>query len=167
MPAGLSDQKVFKEVYLKHSREVRNFLYYKCGDEAQAEDFMQEAFLRLWKARDKVPVEKAVGFLFTVGNRLFLDHIKHKKVSLKFQQRQTNKSEREDPEFLYEQQEFKERLEKAINDMPEKWRVVFLMSRMEKMKYSEIAERLDISVKAVEKRMHNALSALRELHKKI
>ncbi len=167
MPAGLSDQKVFKEMYLKHSREVRNFLYYKCGDEAQAEDFMQEAFLRLWKARDKVPVEKAVGFLFTVGNRLFLDHIKHKKVSLKFQQRQTNKSEREDPEFLYEQQEFKERLEKAINDMPEKWRVVFLMSRMEKMKYSEIAERLDISVKAVEKRMHNALSALRELHKKI
>ncbi len=167
MPAGLSDQKVFKEVYLKHSREVRNFLYYKCGDEAQAEDFMQEAFLRLWKARDKVPVEKAVGFLFTVGNRLFLDHIKHKKVSLKFQQRQTNKSEREDPEFLYEQQEFKERLEKAINDMPEKWRVVFLMSRMEKLKYSEIAERLDISVKAVEKRMHNALSALRELHKKI
>ncbi len=167
MPAGLSDQKVFKEVYLKHSREVRNFLYYKCGDEAQAEDFMQEAFLRLWKARDKVPVEKAVGFLFTVGNRLFLDHIKHKKVSLKFQQRQTNKSEREDPEFLYEQQEFKERLEKAINDMPEKWRVVFLMSRMEKMKYGEIAERLDISVKAVEKRMHNALSALRELHKKI
>jgi RNA polymerase sigma-70 factor (ECF subfamily) len=167
MPAGLSDQKVFKKVYLKHSREVRNFLYYKCGDEAQAEDFMQEAFLRLWKARDKVPVEKAVGFLFTVGNRLFLDHIKHKKVSLKFQQRQTNKSVREDPEFLYEQQEFKERLEKAINDMPEKWRVVFLMSRMEKMKYSEIAERLDISVKAVEKRMHNALSALRELHKKI
>lgn len=167
MPGGLSDQKVFKEVYLKHSREVRNFLYYKCGDVAQAEDFMQEAFLRLWKARDKVPVEKAVGFLFTVGNRLFLDHVKHKKVSLKFQQRQTSKSEREDPEFLYEQQEFKERLEKAINDMPEKWRIVFLMSRMEKMKYSEIAERLDISVKAVEKRMHNALSALRELHKKI
>ncbi|MDH3648794.1 MAG: sigma-70 family RNA polymerase sigma factor [Saprospiraceae bacterium] len=167
MHGSLADEKVFKEVYLKHSKDVRNFLFYKCGDQALAEDFMQEAFLRLWTARDKVPAEKAVGFLFTVGNRLFLDHIKHRKVNLKFQQRQRNRSDKEDPEFLYQQQEFKERLEKAISDMPEKWRVAFLMSRIDKMKYSEIAERLDISVKAVEKRMHNALHSLRSIHKKI
>jgi RNA polymerase sigma-70 factor (ECF subfamily) len=46
--------------------------------------------------------------------------------------------------------------------LPEKQRLVFLLSRIEKMTYKEIAELLDISVKAVEKRMHKALVSLRE-----
>jgi RNA polymerase sigma-70 factor (ECF subfamily) len=46
--------------------------------------------------------------------------------------------------------------------MPEKQRTAFLMSREESLKYSEIAERLNISVKAVEKRMNGALELLRK-----
>ena len=47
--------------------------------------------------------------------------------------------------------------------MPEKQRIVFLMSRMEELTYKEIAERLDLSVKAVEKRMSIALGELRKI----
>ena len=50
----------------------------------------------------------------------------------------------------------------AISDLPEKQKEVFLLSRIEKMKYREIAEMLEISVKAVEKRMHLALLEMKE-----
>jgi RNA polymerase sigma-70 factor (ECF subfamily) len=62
-----------------------------------------------------------------------------------------------------EESEFQNRLEQAIGNLSEKQRQVFLMSRIEKMKYSEIAEVLEISVKAVEKRMHLALLSLKEI----
>ena len=51
----------------------------------------------------------------------------------------------------------KEKYAKALADLGEKQRTVFLMARMEGLKYHEIAERLNLSVKAVEKRMSIAL----------
>ena len=55
----------------------------------------------------------------------------------------------------------------AIADLPENQRIVFLMNRLDKKTYKEIAELLDISVKAVEKRMHKALKELRKVHKRV
>ena len=60
------------------------------------------------------------------------------------------------------EKEFMEKLESTIDNLPEKQREVFLMNRIEKMKYKEIALHLDISVKAVEKRMHQALVVMRK-----
>jgi RNA polymerase sigma-70 factor (ECF subfamily) len=51
---------------------------------------------------------------------------------------------------------------KALTALPEKQRTVFMMSRMEGLKYQEIAERLNLSVKAIEKRMSSALAYLRK-----
>ena len=77
--------------------------------------------------------------------------------SLSFSDR-TNES----PEFLMEEQEFMIKLKKVIADLPEKQREVFLLSRIDKKKYSEISEIVGVSVKAVEKRMSLALIILRE-----
>ena len=65
------------------------------------------------------------------------------------------------PEFLLEEKEFKQKLEDTIADLPEKQRVVFLLSRIDKKTYKEIAEIVGISKQAVEKRMYNALDTLR------
>ncbi|WP_235921917.1 RNA polymerase sigma factor [Flavobacterium phycosphaerae] len=74
---------------------------------------------------------------------------------------------KESPEFLLEETELKIRLEKAINDLPEKQRTVFLMNRFDNQSYTEIAAVLDLSVKAVEKRMHLALLSLRKVVKNV
>ena len=72
------------------------------------------------------------------------------------------------PQFHMEEQEFGEKLNRILAKLPDGSREVFLMNRIEKIKYDEIAERLGISVKAVEKRMSKALSILRaELGRKI
>ncbi|MEM6967417.1 MAG: sigma-70 family RNA polymerase sigma factor, partial [Bacteroidota bacterium] len=161
------EEKTFQKLFMNNLNGLRNFLYYKSGDTSFAEDAAQEAFVRLWKNCAKVPIEKAKNFLFTAANNLFLDEAKHRKVKLKFQQHALQNQTSESPEFLMEEQEFKKQLEEAINALPAGQREVFLMNRIDKMKYREIAEALGISQKAVEKRMHKALMELRKLTPKI
>jgi RNA polymerase sigma-70 factor (ECF subfamily) len=108
--------------------------------------------------------EQAKSFLYTTAIRLSLNQIKHNKVVSNFEiVSKPNSINQESPEFLLEEIELKVLLENAINNLPEKQRTVFLMNRFENQSYSEIASILDLSVKAVEKRMHLALVSLRKI----
>jgi len=60
-----------------------------------------------------------------------------------------------------EENQFKEKLDNALNSLPDNQRTTFLLNRIDKMKYAQIAELEGVSVKAIEKRMHLALKALR------
>ena len=68
----------------------------------------------------------------------------------------------ESPEFLLEEKEYKQKLDNALDSLPENQRTTFLLNRIDGKKYAEIAEVEGVSVKAIEKRMHLALKALRE-----
>ncbi len=157
------DETIYQQLFYEYAPRIRNFLYYKSGDLQLSEDLTQEAYLRLWKHCNTVSYSKARSFLFTVANNLFLDVVKHKKVVQQFQLGQKPKEQIHGPDTLLEGAEMKSLLEKALMDLPEKQRLVFLLNRIEKMTYKEIAELLDLSVKAVEKRMHKALVGLRAI----
>ena len=167
MSKNICEEATFKTVFLSQSEGLRNFLYYKTGNLAQAEDLVQEAFGKLWENCSKVIFDKAKSYLFTIANNLFLNQIAHQKVVLKFEQQGHTQQSNQTPHYLLEEQEFKSRLMEAIAALPEGQRVVFLMNRIDKKKYKEIAEIIGISVKAVEKRMHGALASLRKIHKKV
>ena len=128
-----------------------------------AEDLAQETFLALWQRWDSVREETLASLLYTIAHNLFLNERKHQQVVLRFSQRPQREDDPESPEYLLEAREFHARLEAALSALPEGSREVFLMNRIDRLKYAEIAERLGISVKAVEKRMHQALQALRAL----
>ena len=107
--------------------------------------------------------EKAKSFLYTVANNHFLNEVAHKKVVLEHQRRSLAPDRTiETPQFILEEEEFYQKLKKTIADLPEKQREVFLLSRIDKKKYTEIAEIVGISVKAVEKRMSKALLIVKE-----
>ncbi len=163
MPKSVCQEEVFESLFSSHSESLLNFLYYKTGNYAAAEDLMQDAFATLWKECKKIAVDKAKSFLYTVGKNFFLNEVKHKKVVLKFESRGHSQVSHESPQYLLEEEEFKLKLEKAIAALPEGQRTVFLLNRIDKIKYKEIAERLGISVKAIEKRMHKALVELRKV----
>ena len=161
------EEGTYQSLYQQFARSLRNFLYYQSGNDQLAEDLTQEAFLKLWLNCAKVPPEKAKSFIYTVGSNLFKNEMAHGKVKLKYQQRKVTTEAPKDPEFLYEENEFKQQLLQSIQALPPKQRVVFLLNRIDKKTYREIAEMLSISQKAVEKRMSQALVKLRELNKRI
>ena len=165
--SNVCEERVFKSVYDTHSTYLRNFLYYKSGDLELSKDLMQDAFQKLWENCSKVILSKAKSYLFTIANNMFLNQVKRQSVRLQFKKANANEDLAEDPQYLLEEQEFKLKLENAISNLPEKQRIVFLMNRIDKKKYREIAEELNISIKAVEKRMHQALKVLKEVHKGI
>ena len=163
-PSSICDEEIFKSVFYEHAQSLKEFMYYRCGSQEQAEDYMQDAFSKLWENCSKVSFEKARSFLFKIANNLFFNQVERQKVVLKFKKRLEEKSENENPEFIYQKKEFHQLLEKRISSLPEDQRTIFLMNRIEKKKYREIAEMLDISIKTVEKKMHLALMELRKVH---
>ena len=159
---NLCNQKIFTNLFKENIKPLRNFLYFKFGDTEQANDVAQEAFTKLWENCSKVSIEKAKSYVYTIANNTTLNLIKHQKVVLQYKN-STDKPSIfiESPEFQMQEADFKQKLENAINQLTEAQRVCFLMHRIEDKKYAEIAEILGISVKAVEKRMHGALQALK------
>ena len=137
-------------------------MYYKFGEHLNPKDKVQEAFIKLWQNCSKVSPDKAKSFLFTTANNLMLNAVAHQKVVLKYEKRPQKTATIESPEFLLEEKEYHEKLQKALSNLTEAQRVAFLMNRVEGKRFKEIAELLDISTKAVEKRIYGALKKLRE-----
>lgn len=159
---NVCNETIFNKIYKDFGKPVWGFIYYKCGDTDQADDLVQEAFIKLWQNCSKVSSDKAKSFLYTVVNNAFLNEIAHKKVVLKHAQLKPTVVNNQSPEYLLEEKQYLNKLENAIAKLTEAQRTAFLLNRIEGKKYKEIADILGISVKAVEKRMSQALASLRE-----
>jgi RNA polymerase sigma-70 factor (family 1) len=155
------DQKDFEKIFNTWYEAIRNFLYYKTGDIRTAEDIAQDVFLKIWEKRDEVRQETIKPFLYTLANNLFLNRQEHAKVIMKFAAEYEAGVFSESPDYEMEMREFDQRLQETISNLDEKKRTVFLMNRIEKLTYNQIAENLGITVKAVEKRMEKALAYLK------
>lgn len=164
---NICNETLFSSVFNKYSKELHNFLYYKFGDRLNPKDKVQEAFIKLWQNCAKVKPNKAKSYLYTIANNLMLNEAAHQKVVLNFQKLPTKNHTNENPEFLLEEQQYMEKLQKALSNLTEAQRTAFMMNRIEGKKHKEIAELLGISTKAVEKRIYGALNKLRETIKEI
>jgi RNA polymerase sigma-70 factor (ECF subfamily) len=157
------NESAFSAFFKSHSKALRNFLIYKFGNTEKAEDMTQEAFIKLWQNCADVPLEKAKSYIYTVANNSSLNEIAHQKVVLNYEKKYSGSDTNlESPEYQLEEKQFKTKLLNAIQKLNETQRVAFLMHRIDGKKYIQIAEELNISVKAVEKRIHLALKELRK-----
>ena len=160
---SICEELIFSNFFKSNVKSLRNYLYYKFGNEEKANDIVQDSFIKLWENCKKVPLDKAKSYLYTIANNASLNEIAHQKVVLKYAKSNSeNDKTNLNPEFLIEEKQFKEKLEKAIDKLSQAQRVAFLLNRIEGKKYNEIALLLGISVKAVEKRIHGALVTLRK-----
>ena len=157
------EDEVYSTLFRTHSKTIFNFIYYKFGNEEKAYDAVQEAFVKLWENCKKVPPEKAKSYVYTVANNLYLNVIKAEKVRLKYAEGVSFGADTVSPEYVLEEKEFRDKLDLALNSLPENQRTTFLLNRVDGMKYQEIADMEGVSVKAIEKRMSLALKSLREV----
>ncbi len=151
----------FEQLFDACYDELQHFIYFKSGDTEVAEDLVQDAFLKLWEIRSTVRIETARALLYTIASNRYANRYKRQKLHLKLQQTLVEDRTYESPEFEMEVKEFDRKLQNVLSELSEKSRTVFLMNRMEQMTYNEIAKNLNISVKAVEKRMKKALEFIR------
>lgn len=153
------DKNAFKTLFIKYYRKLINFCLYRSVDLETAKDLVQEIFTKLWNSKSHLDPEKSIqAYLYKSITNQIINLAKHsssKNISLDisiFAKSANNEQSIDD----------KIDIETSIEKLPEKLKTVFLLSRIEGFKYSEIAEICNISVKAVEKRMSKAFLLLRK-----
>ncbi|MFT5165547.1 MAG: RNA polymerase sigma-70 factor (ECF subfamily) [Saprospiraceae bacterium] len=127
-----------------------------------AKDVVQEVFFQIWKKREEIIIESSMsGYLKRAVINRSINQIKSRKKMVSenhFQQMHSNQpSVTED----LETQHLNEVLQKALDSLPERCRLVFVMRRMEGMSHKEIAEKLNISPKTIENQITKALKTLK------
>lgn len=156
-------KEYFKFLYDQHFDAIRNYIYFRSGNEELATDITQEVFFTIWNKQIKGEVLKAL--LYKIANDLFVNTIRKNKAAENYAtdfKLQFSETEEEDDHL----QEMKQKYERALAKLSDKHRTVFLMHKIEGRSYKEIAESLKLSVKAIEKRMSVALKQIKEEIKK-
>jgi len=152
----------FEHLYIRHFDAIRSFVFYRCGDTDAASDTAQDVFLRIWEKRNSLDNSHLEALLYKMANDLFISNYRKEMLRMNFEQSMMLNEETDlSPEEEMQYRQLMADYAAALEKMPEKQRVVFLMNREDEMKYADIAKRLNISVKAVEKRMTSALKFLR------
>lgn len=156
------EKSEFVELFNEMYRPVKNYIYFKTGDIEVAEDIAQDTFLKVWEKKNEIRKETVRPLLYTIAGNLCKNRFEHQKVVFEFANRFEQADNFISPEFELEMKEFSDKLRRAIGQLNEKSRVVFLMNRIDGCTYNEIAQNIGLSVKAVEKRMKNALDDLKK-----
>ncbi len=152
----------FTGVFNQYYDYIRNYLYYLSGDMEWSEDLVQDVFMQVWEKRLTIRDETIKPFLYVVARNFFLKDSRRRNYALKFLSTQDDFTDHESPEYKMEMEEFQLKLQQAIGKLPEKCRTIYLMNRIDKLTYKQIAAYLSVSDKAIEKQMSKALDLLRE-----
>ncbi|WP_347841189.1 RNA polymerase sigma-70 factor [uncultured Draconibacterium sp.] len=156
------EKREFITLFNEMFQPVKNYVYYKVGDIEVAEDIAQDAFTKVWEKRSEIRLKTVKSLLFTIASNLCKNRFEHQQVVFEFANNYSRNQWEVSPEFELELKEFNAKLQQEIARLSEKNRTVFLMNRIDGFTYREIANNLGVSVKAVEKRMKNALTELKK-----
>lgn len=158
-----------EQLFKLHYAFVCNVINRYVHDKARTEDIAQEIFAELWVKREQLVIHTSVtAYLRRMAVSRTLNYLRDTKkhtwqeleTSLDLEASQLSLQ----PKVILEMEEaeLRERLDVAIQALPEKCRIVFMLNRMDEMSYAEVAEHLDISVKTVENQIGKALKLLRK-----
>src|SRR5690606_33414694 len=142
-----------------------NYAYTFVQDRDEAEEIVQTTFLAVWERKEALEIRTAVKpYLYAMVRNACLNVLKHEKVKKQHAVVQMAVGERsvESVARTVMASELETKIYEAMDTLPEQCRLVFKLSRFEELKYSEIAEQLNISVKTVENHMGKALRIMRE-----
>jgi RNA polymerase sigma-70 factor (ECF subfamily) len=153
-------EQTFELVFRTNYQLLCNYAYTFVHDRDEAEEIVQSVFLTFWEKRESVHVQQSEkAYLLSMVRNASLNTLKHATVKLKYEK---NAMPQEPTTSMTFPNELEQRIQVALTQLPEQCRVVFHMSRVEDMKYKDIAGHLNISVKTVENQMGKALRLMRE-----
>lgn len=154
----------FEQIFKAHFTALHAYAYTILKDSEEAEEVVQNLFVKLWEKREALSVQSSVkAYLYRAVYNESINHLRHKKVQGAYKEQTAyimkNETEKSDTNILTS--ELEERIRLALNSLPEQCRTIFQMSRFEELKYKEIADQLGISIKTVENQIGKALQRMR------
>ncbi len=161
MPTG---EATFEHLFKMHFRGLHAYAFTILKDEAMAEEIVQNVFFKVWEKRELLEIETSPkAYLYKAVYHDCLNYLKHKKVksahAMHVVRYSSDKIENTSGKLMMG--ELIEKIQSALNELPEQCRTIFQMSRFEGMKYQEIADEMGLSVKTVENQMGKALKLMR------
>lgn len=165
------DQKALESLFSIYFPRLNDFARNVVKDDVISQDIVQDVFVKVWEKRVDIESINLEAFLFRLVRNRCIDYIKHLKVvNNRMQEIQISSKYEElyridfmgnEPYVLIEQ-ELKLKIEKTIQSLPERCREVFILSRTNGLKNKEIAEKLNINIKNVERHLNRALQSFRK-----
>ena len=154
----------FEILFKQHYEPLCGFVFGIVKDYDASEDVIQELFVKFWEKRNDIPDDISIkAYLYRAARNMALNQIKHSEIKNDFNL--FNREEMSDAEQHIgnpaETSELQKMIAQAVNNLPPERKKIFLMSREDGLKYKEIADELNISIKTVENQMGKALSTLR------
>ncbi|WP_170227104.1 RNA polymerase sigma factor [Luteibaculum oceani] len=154
-------QQEFKYCFDQWFEEVRNYICFRCKDPDLATDIVQSTFVKIWEKQLEFQGDATRSLVYKIAKETWISEYRKQNKQQEYQLHLKSENPNSTEEAM-DLKELKKVYELALGKLSEKRRAVYLMSRQEEMSYKEIAACLNLSVKAVEKRMNGALQELRK-----
>ncbi len=153
------DMEAFREIYDAFCEPLYRFAHSYLKDSFEAEEIVQDVFLKVWEKRAEVDEHKSFkSYLYRITVNKVFNELKHRVVKQKYEQHAVNFDHEtgETPESSIQFQELNKKLEHLLTQLPEQQRNIFIMSRWKGLSNAEIAENLHLSVRTVENQIYRA-----------
>jgi len=159
------DLTAFEMLFRTYYQPLCNYAFTFVQDRDEAEEIVQSTFLNIWEKRESLSIHTGVKpYLYAMVRNACLNVLKHEKIKQQHAAMEMAVAERstESVARTVMASELETRIYQAMDRLPEQCRLIFKLSRFEELKYAEIAQQLNISIKTVENQMGKALRIMRE-----
>ena len=161
-----SNRNSFQKLFYQFHDQLFRFVVYRVHDADIAKDITQETFLRIWEKRESLQPKKSFfSLLARISTNLCYDHFRYTEVRLRNKDRipEYGKSHFDNPEEVVQAQAIGKIIRKLVNEkLPQRCRIIFILSRIEGLSNQEISLKLGLSIRTVENQIYRALKILKK-----
>jgi RNA polymerase sigma-70 factor, ECF subfamily len=158
-------EQAFDRIYKIFSPRVFSFALSLLSNRTEAEEIVQEIFIKVWERRQEISVSGSFeSYLFTICKNAILNTIRkadYHRVFLEYKRYNPEPDPVLDQELNY--RELDTLYKKAINKLSPRKKEIFILNRTQALSYPEIAQKLGISIKTVRNQMDAASAEIKDL----
>ncbi|MES2777201.1 MAG: RNA polymerase sigma-70 factor [Bacteroidota bacterium] len=161
------DSGAFRQLFLMLAASLRHFAFTIVHSREQAEEIVEDVFINLWQSREKMGTVKNL--------RMYL-YVATKNTSLNYLRKKTGQPHHEvidyahveiaasdpNPEQILISSEMRRRIDEVVQQLPPKCKLIFKMAKEDRLRYREIAQILNITVKTIDNQLAIALKKISE-----